>query len=375
MTINSKFDSGNIIVVDDSNPQNIQLEIRKDTNSDFMQWFHFNVADAKGKDLKLKIVNANEASYKKGFEDYNACASYDQKYWFRVPTTYNDGVLTIEHTPETESVSYAYFAPYSYEMHQNLISAARQAPNCRSEVIGQTVEGRNIDMLIAGKPGEDKKTIWVIARQHPGESMASWFMQGFILKLLDPFDPVGRKILENAVVYMVPHMNPDGAIAGNLRSNLAGANLNREWESPTLERSPEVYHVRNKMDETGIDLFLDIHGDEELPYNFVAGNEGNPNYSDRLRGLEDEFKKLWMAASPDFQDTHGYPKDEPKQGNMTVATNQVGHRFDCLAYTIEMPFKDNADMPDEEVGWSAERSEILGEGILLPVMQILDKVR
>lgn len=31
--------------------------------------------------------------------------------------------------------------------------------------------------------------------------------------------------------------------------------------------------MRNKMDETGLDMLLDIHGDEELPYNFINGNE------------------------------------------------------------------------------------------------------
>ena len=35
----------------------------------------------------------------------------------------------------------------------------------------------------------------------------------------------------------------------------------------------QVYHVRNKMDATGLDMLLDIHGDEELPYNFINGNE------------------------------------------------------------------------------------------------------
>ena len=35
----------------------------------------------------------------------------------------------------------------------------------------------------------------------------------------------------------------------------------------------QVYHVRNKMDSVGLDMLLDIHGDEELPYNFINGNE------------------------------------------------------------------------------------------------------
>ena len=38
----------------------------------------------------------------------------------------------------------------------------------------------------------------------------------------------------------VPNMNPDGSYRGHLRTNASGANLNREWKNPTLERSPEV---------------------------------------------------------------------------------------------------------------------------------------
>ena len=32
--------------------------------------------------------------------------------------------------------------------------------------------------LPSGEPGKGKKRIWMIARQHPGESMAEWFVEG-----------------------------------------------------------------------------------------------------------------------------------------------------------------------------------------------------
>ncbi len=69
-------------------------------------------------------------------------------------------------------------------------------------------------------------------------------------------------------------MNPDGSIRGHLRTNAIGVNLNREWQSPSMERSPEVFFVRERMLETGVDMCLDIHGDEAIPYNFVAGSAG-----------------------------------------------------------------------------------------------------
>ena len=60
---------------------------------------------------------------------------------------------------------------------------------------------------------------------------------------------------------------------GNLRTNAAGANLNREWLAPSAERSPEVLYVRAAMQAGGVDAFLDVHGDEGLPYVFTDGNE------------------------------------------------------------------------------------------------------
>ena len=41
-------------------------------------------------------------------------------------------------------------------------------------------------------------------------------------------------------VVQIPNMNPDGSYRGHLRTNASGANLNREWKEPTLEKSPEV---------------------------------------------------------------------------------------------------------------------------------------
>jgi murein tripeptide amidase MpaA len=374
MKISANFDSGNIEVISIENPEDIQVKIRKDTNSDFLQWFYFRLVGAEGYPCKIKIVNAAETSYP-FWEGYHVVASYDKKYWFRVPTRYDGKNLIIDHKPEYNSVFYAYFAPYSYERHLDLISNAQHSGLCVLKNIGETVEGRNIDCLIVGEPDENKKKIWIIARQHPGESMAEWFMEGLIYRLLDESDPVSRQLTDKAVFYIVPNMNVDGSIHGNLRSNAAGRNLNREWENPDKEKSPEVFYVRNMMDETGVDLCLDVHGDEELPYNFVTTNDGIPCYTEQLKNLEQKFITDWKKISPDFQDVHGYDKDEPGKADLSICSNQIGQRFDCLSMTIEMPFKDNANMPDPIQGWSPERAAHLGQSVLNVVLNICDELR
>ncbi len=374
MKISANFDSGNIELISIENPEDIQVKIRKDTNSDFLQWFYFRLVGAEGYPCKIKITNAAKTSYP-FWEGYRVVASYDREHWFRVPTDFDGTNLIISHKPEYNSVFYAYFAPYTYDRHLDLISNAQHSGLCVLKNIGETVEGRNIDCLIVGEPDESKKKIWIIARQHPGESMAEWFMEGLIYRLLDESDPVSRQLTDKAVFYIVPNMNVDGSIHGNLRSNAAGRNLNREWEYPDKEKSPEVFYVRNMMDETGVDLCLDVHGDEELPYNFVTTNEGIPNYTERLQNLEQKFINDWKKISPDFQDKHGYDKDEPGKANLSICSNQVGQRFDCLSMTIEMPFKDNANMPDPIQGWSPERSAHLGQSVLNVVLNICDELR
>lgn len=375
MNISSNFDSGKIKVLDSSDFKNIRLEIPKDTKADFFQWFHFLVKGAIHQECVFNIENAGESSYPEGWENYKAVASYDKETWFRVPTSFEDGKLIISHTPEYNSVYYSYFAPYTYEQHLNMVHAAQMSPECELSSIGHSVEKRNIDMLTIGEDDTDKKKIWIIARQHPGESMAEWFIQGLVSRLLDPDDAVSRQLLNKACFYIVPNVNIDGSINGNLRANSAGENLNREWANPCKEKSPEVYYVRAAMDKYGCDLNLDIHGDETLPYNFISGIEGIPSFDKRLKDLTDTFISSWISSCPDFQDDFAYPKNAPGTANLNICSKAIGERYKCLSLTIEMPFKDNDLLPDPEFGWSSARSETFGESMLHPILQVVNKLR
>jgi murein tripeptide amidase MpaA len=239
------------------------------------------------------------------------------------------------------------------------------------EDLGSTVDGRDLNMIVIGNAAARKK-VWVIARQHPGESMAEWLVDGMVDALLDPHNQIAAKVLEHAAFYIVPNMNPDGSVRGNLRTNAAGANLNREWMTPSLDRSPEVFHVKNKIHEIGCDLFLDIHGDEGLPYVFVAGSEMLEGFSARQADEQKLFIDQFLRASEDFQTEFGYGSGKYREDMLKLASKYIGHTFKCVSLTLEMPFKDNARSPDPKVGWNGARSANLGREMLSP---ILDNVR
>lgn len=375
MRITSNFDSGNIEVVDLSSKTNIQLNIKQDNQSDFYQWFHFKLETTAGEEHSMRILNAKSAAYPEGWQDYQALASYDRETWFRVPTDYVNGELVISHIPEYDHVFYAYFVPYSYERHLDLLHQSQLNPDTQLITLGETLDGRDISLLQIGQPSKDKKAIWITARQHPGESMAEWYVEGLLERLFDADDATSRLLLQKAVFYVVPNMNPDGSVRGHLRTNAVGTNLNREWLTPSLEKSPEVYYVTQKMKEVGVDMLLDIHGDEAIPYNFVAGCEGIKSYDARHQALEVAFKDAYQSATPEFQDVHGYPKDAPGDANPTVGAAWVGEEFKCLAYTVEMPFKDHNDAPDAIYGWNDVRSAKFGADALTATLAVVDKLR
>jgi len=294
-------------------------------------------------------------------------ASWDRRRWERIATAFDGEVMTIELPPAPGPSYVAYFEPYSWERHLALLadSCARGAAPRR---LGSTVQGRDLDALVVG---DGAQPVWIIARQHPGETMAEWFIEGLLARLLDEADPIGRALRRQATFHVVPNMNPDGSVLGNLRTNAAGANLNREWLEPSAERSPEVKAVRDAIHLTGCAAFFDIHGDENLPYVFVAGCEMLPNFSERQRAEQDRFSADFSGASPDFQTTHGYSPGKYKDDVLKLASKYVGHTFGCLSLTLEMPFKDNADAPDPRFGWSAARSQRLGAAMLDPVWRHL----
>jgi murein tripeptide amidase MpaA len=369
--VSSNFDSGNIVCKSAADPGDIRLEISKDHNSDFYMWFHFRLTGGKDTACAITIENAGGAAYPKGWEGYKAVASTDRETWIRVPTSYENGKLTISHTPAADSVWYAYFAPYSMERHGDLIAKAQAADGVSLDVLGETLDGQPMDLLRIGEPSADKQNFWAIARQHPGESMAEWWMEGFLARLLDPADRTAQALREKVVFYLVPNMNPDGSRRGHLRTNAAGANLNREWSEPAMDRSPEVFLVRERMRATGVDFCLDVHGDEALPYNFLAGMMGIPSLSERQKTLQQVFSKALLTASPDFQTKYGYPDAKPGKGNMTLCSNWVAEEFGCLALTLEMPFKENADHPDATFGWSPDRTKAFGAAHLDAMAAVL----
>ena len=373
--IDAAFDSGNIQVLSVQGAS-AHLAIEKDRNSDFFQWFHFRVRGAAGRTLDLTITGLRGSAYPDGWPAYRACVSTDRERWERAETSWDaqtgNGTLTIRHAPAGGVVWFAYFAPYSMERHHDLVAATSACDGVEYRCLGSSLDGQPIDCL---ELGEGPLQVWLYARQHPGETMAEWWMEGVLDLLTDPADPHARSLRRKCRFHIVPNANPDGSRRGHLRTNAAGVNLNREWASPSPERSPEILAIRNAMDETGVDFAMDVHGDEAIPHVFLAGFEGIPAWNEKIGSGYERYKAILRRRTPDFQTQRGYPVARAGKANLAMSTNQVAERFNAVSMTLEMPFKDNDDLPDPVQGWSPERSVLLGRECMAALDEWLETDR
>ena len=352
------------------------MEITKDAGDEHAQWFYFRVRGAAGVDCQFCIVNAGKCSYPAGWEDYRAVASTDGEHWFRVPTTYESGELRIQHRPTSDEIYYAYFAPYSFARHQSLLDESAAKRGVQMMHLTETIDGRPLDGLIIDPVdgSTPAKTAWIVARQHPGETMAEWWMEGIP-------GPLARS------------QRRSGSALAAIHAILCGAQYEPRWQCSRAS----ALQCRGGQSESGVgqpDAGTQSRGAGRSECDgrngcgflhrcawgrgpalqFHQRRGGHPGWTPRLNALTEAFKEAYEVANPDFQRVYGYPLDKPGEGNLTMCSNQVAERFDCLATTLEMPFKDNANAPDAAEGWSPERSRQLGRSVLEAIDVVLDRL-
>lgn len=376
--VSSNFDNGSIIVVDESSAENIVLRLKSDSRSEHKQWFHFEVQGPIGLAHNIKIEGVSKSSFPNGWKGYQVVASYDNEDWFRVDTSFDGEDLVFNHTPSSDKIRYAYFAPYPHSRRRSLESLISESKIWHKRVVGFSVKNQPMNVFVLGDECKSKRNIWITAGQHPGEQMGLWFVDGIVRRLIGDND-LAKEIVSKSNVYIVQELNPDGIGLGNHRTNANGLDLNRQWHEPDPKDCPEVYFVKKEMEKVGVDFLLDVHGDEEIPYNFIMSG-GN---SCKLSQLTQSFKQELLSASNEFQLEYDYntftesggsccgsscSKQQPKK-----LCDFVADKFGCPAMLLEMPFKDNLNNIDEKYGWSGLRSLRLGEASIEAINRYFDK--
>jgi len=357
-------------------PYTLDLEVRKDTNSDFARWYSFRVQGGQGEDLSFYVTNAGQVSAPDAWAFNQPVVSSDEgSTWSRIHTTfYSGGVFSFQHTPVSDNEWIALTPVYNFSRWEELASEIQSDPMVDSLVVlTQTLEGRPVHLVKVTDPSvpdSEKGAVWATARQHPAEAAGSWMAEGLLLWLLSD-DPQAEELRRRAVFYMVPFMNPDGVALGNYRVNSVGANLNREWANQNPLTAPSVaaatQAIREFVSSGGrFDFFVDFHAYSSLRKNFFfySGRERAPEGQvQEIEGLMD----LFQAINGDFTSAGSSPSSD----DVRLARGWVFETFGVQAVTFEASYQNVTYGPLSGTYMTPDRYLALGEGLGKSLAELL----
>ena len=133
-----------------------------------------------------------------------------------------------QHDDDTVFLAHCY--PFTYSDQCNFLNKICTYSNkdiVRKTVLCKSLAGNDVDMLILTNFLSDpleisvRKSVIMTSRVHPGETNASWMMNG-VIDFLVSEDPQAQHLRNTFVFKIVPMINPDGVIVGNYRCSLMG---------------------------------------------------------------------------------------------------------------------------------------------------------
>ncbi|XP_045540869.1 cytosolic carboxypeptidase 1 isoform X2 [Papilio machaon] len=338
LSFESRFESGNLRKVIQVGPREYELILMPDVNSNKRhQWFYFEVRNMQqGRPYIFNIVNCEKSDSQFNFGMKPVLYSvkeavagkpgwvragseicyYRNSYHYANQKSHNKCYLTVTFNiefPHTNDVCYiAYHFPFTYSMLMTRIFQwSLQLPigaYLRAEPLCYSLNNNEIPLLTitaddcTANPIVDREIIFLTARVHPGESNASWVMDGTLRCLLADTPPAAA-LRAKYVFKIVPMLNVEGVINGCHRCGLTNEDLNRRWCKPSPVLHPSIYHTKGLIEylvrvwKKPPLVFCDYHGHSRKKNVFFYGCAGAESWSSTDRLAPDEPVKYLMLPA------------------------------------------------------------------------------
>ncbi len=204
-----------------------------------------------------------------------------------------------------------YIQYYSYQRMINFMSEVTSRLNSldyKLEVIGKSIEGRNLYSISPKRIDPKKKVILMFARHHGDEGTANWIVEGFLKKALTT-----KAFNQKFQIVLYPMVNPDGA-ESKRRYNKKGRDLNRSWGVSPSKSYDEIRTIQEHLNRTLLSkrkpiIALDMHGSftEDFIYRVSKSFAGEDFYNtqqDFISSLAE--RDQWQAGQ--FNVSNGHKK-------------------------------------------------------------------
>ncbi|XP_072941140.1 cytosolic carboxypeptidase 1-like isoform X2 [Epargyreus clarus] len=338
LSFESRFESGNLRKAIQVGPREYELILMPDVNSSKRhQWFYFEVRNMQqGRPYVFNIVNCEKSDSQFNFGMKPVLYSvkeavlgkpgwvragsdicyYRNSYHYANQKSHSKCYLTVTFNiefPHTNDVCYlAYHYPFTYSMMMSRIwQWSAQMPAgayLRAEPLCYSLNSNEVPLLTVSaddtptNPIADREIIFLTARVHPGESNASWVMDGTLGCLLG--NSAAAAALRSKYVFkIVPMLNVEGVINGCHRCGLTNEDLNRRWCKPNPVLHPSIYHTKGLIEylvrvwKKPPLVYCDYHGHSRQKNVFFYGCAGAESWCSNDRLVQDEPVKYLMLPA------------------------------------------------------------------------------
>lgn len=170
----------------------------------------------------------------------------------------------------------------------------------QADTIGVSQNSRPVVRLSNdyGEPGASRPGVYLVARQHSGETPGSWVLDGLLRHMAEN---KGRAPL----VWAVPLVNIDGVVQGDYGKDNFPHDLNRAWGTPPMRHevlviSRDIRRWRSRCDpRLGMDFHAPGGSETEGVYSFPGRSSKNASV---LRNTLGWAEHLGAALSDEYSD-------------------------------------------------------------------------
>jgi len=303
-------------------------------------WFCFRLVDGEGtRQVHLVLHNVHNMLGGGRPQFLRPVLRLDAADWDRLPAPqlieHPDGRVdarwTIPAPRRHADIACCY--PYGREELAALLKQTAGVWHC--DTIGVSQGGRPIVRLANdyGTAGSTRPGLYLVARQHSGETPGSWALDGMLRELAERGN-------DAPMVWAVPLANIDGVEQGDYGKDNFPYDLNRAWGRPpmrheTLVLQQDIGRWRTRCKAA---LAMDLHApgacEAEGIYAFLPRPGRFPQVEQPLAGAAETIRvALDCYAAAKFQRTADYPS-RWETPNFTAYMNSLG----VPGLSIETPY-------------------------------------
>lgn len=252
MKIINNYDGSSIdIINEDLRKNEAVLSLRKEKDS-YSHYYNFRVENDLNKVGTVFIKNITKSAYYCPDQEHAPYIKETDKEWKRLDSEEwkiaNDTLKINIQPHKVEEISLS--PRYTKNELDEFISKIKNNPNIH-------IEEKILQQIEIGD--KENPTIIVIGRQHPGETLSSFFIEGMIEEIIE------NKLKYHFLIY--PIVNQEGVKNGNHRY-FNETDYNRSWNKQDAPQ--EIKYIREIVKKTKPEYFIDVHNDEISSKDYVT---------------------------------------------------------------------------------------------------------